>query len=340
MKRIKVTATILGASVALSVLLSGCGKSGTNTSSGSKQLTTVRVGVMSDSVSEYVPIIGKNQKIFQKYGLDVQSTAFAAGINTVDAVTLNQMDFGMAADFAILNRFATTGKSDLRILAVTNVSDLNSDAGYKFYAKGLTSIKELAGKSIVVQKGTVGEYWIAKLLDKAGVSASSVKLLPVGSPQEGVAIVQSGQAVGMWASGKAAQALTPLSGIKSIADLKTLNAPTVSVEVSTNSYLTKNKTTAENFLKAYNDVYSFINKNPEKAAEILQNANNIPKEQALLNLKASQNIIQFKQQNIDLLDQINAWGQSQGLFKNKVDVRNFLNLDALKAVFPNQVSYK
>ncbi|MCI1749216.1 MAG: ABC transporter substrate-binding protein [Acidipropionibacterium sp.] len=339
--------TLIASSLAGALLLAGlvgCGarssSAASSSASGSAGLATLRLGVMTDNVTSYVATIGIEKKIFQKNHLDVKVSNFGAGIDTVNAVTTNQADIGFAADFAILNRIGAAPSGNLRIFTELTRSDVNNPQSGVLYGKGISSPADLAGKGIVTVKGTVVEYWVAKILEKYKIDPSSVKQYPVESSQEGLALLQSGQAAAQWTNGKGAKLASKIPGVKPIATLKTIDAPTINVGVATDTYLKAHPTEVENYLKSVNEVYQFIEKNPDEAAAILQKANNIPKEQALLNIKASINKLQFTPSTYSTLDGIKQWGVKNGVIKNDFDVKGYLNLDALKATFPDAVTYK
>jgi NitT/TauT family transport system substrate-binding protein len=337
----------LASSLAGALLLAGlvgCGTGGSTAASGggtnSAGLAPLRLGVMTDNATAYVATIGVEKKIFQKNHLDVKVSAFGVGIDTVNAVTTNQADIGFAQDFAILNRIGAAPSGNLKIFTELNRSNANSPAAYQFVGKNISSPAELAGKGIITNKGTVVEYWIAKTLEKYKVDPSSVKLYPIESAQEGLALLQSGQASAEWTSGKGAALAKAIPGVKTIATLKTIDTPTIALGVSTESYLKDHPTEVKNYLTSLNQIYQFIEKNPDEAAAILQKANNIPKDQALLNLEASKNQLQFTQDTLTTLNDITQWGVKNGVIKNNFDVKSYVNTDALKATFPDSVTLK
>jgi NitT/TauT family transport system substrate-binding protein len=297
---------------------------------------------MAGENDSFIPAIGEELGIFEKYGLEVKSQAFSAGINTIDALTLGQLDFGMAADFAILNRIGAAEKSDLRIYTKLSLSLPGTPYSWQFFVNddSVQSPTDLAGKSVILRKGTVEEYWTAKLLAIGGVAPESVKILPIGSPQEGVAAIKSKQATGMWGGGQSALALSELTEARPIADLKTIGAQTVTVFLSTQKFLQENREIVVNYIKALGEIVNFIKAEPEKTAEIVQKKTNIPKEQVLINLERNEISLEFTQETIDTLDSINKWGREAGFIKNVFDARDYVNTDALKEAFPDRVSYK
>jgi NitT/TauT family transport system substrate-binding protein len=299
----------------------------------------IRLGVMVDMATSYIPILGDELGLYKKYDVDVNSQEFSAGINTLDALALERLDLGQAADFAALNRIGGTEKSNLRIYAKLSTSRPESQ---NFYVKDDTvaSPKDLAGKSIALRKGTVDEYWVARLLELNGVDPKSVKLLPVSNYPDGVAIVQSGRATGMWATGKAGVTLAATEGVRKIADLSTIIAPTVTVLISTQKYLDENKEIMVRYLKAVDEILEFMANDPEKAGEIINKKTNVPVEQVVLNIKREAIKLEFNQLTIDSLDRINKWGHDAGVIKIPYDVRNYVNVDALRDAFPDRVEYK
>jgi NitT/TauT family transport system substrate-binding protein len=308
----------------------------------SETLSVVRVGVMAGGSDAFISAVGIELGIYEKYGLDVKSYEFSAGINTIDALTLGQLDFGMAADFAILNRIGGTENSDLRIYTKLALSLTGTPNSWQFYVKddSVKSVADLSGKSIALQKGTVAEYWTARLLEVGGVESDSVKLLPVGSSQEAVAIVKSGRATGTWLSGQGGVAIRQAEGARSIADLGTINAQTVTVLLSTKKFLAENHESVVGFIKALDEIVKFILAEPEKTAEIVQKRLNIPKEQVLIDLQRSELEVNFTQEVIDTLDSINKWAYSAGFIKTVFDPRDYVDVSALKEAFPDRVRYK
>lgn len=322
--------------------LAGCGIKTTQatTSAGTTQsgTTTVRLGLMANSDGAYLAAVAEDQGYFAKYGLQVKTSTFSAGINTVDAITLGQLDIGYVADFAALNRFGASEKSDLRIFA--KISSSAATANKLYVAKDITALADLKGKGIVTQKGTVIEYWTAKLLQKAGLTASDVKLLPVSSPQEGIAIMESGQAVAYWGSGQTAQKLEASGKFKSLLTQADVASPTLSFAIANESYLKSNSAAAESYLKAMNEAVAFVQKDPEKAADIVLQRLNTPKETSLAQMKSITYDVSFKQDTVTALDSIYQWISENGLIKVKYDVRDYIDANALKTAISGAVDYK
>jgi NitT/TauT family transport system substrate-binding protein len=302
-------------------------------------LETIRLGVMTDSILAYAADIGIAEGIFAKQGLTVDVASFAAGINTIDAVTTGQMDIGFGADFAVINRLGGSPTTVLRIFTGIGEGALDS---WKLYARG-ASIgvpADLAGKPIVTRLGTVEEYWHAKTLTSSGIDLASVNFLPVDAPMEGVALIQNGAAVAMWANARPAEALDKIEGVHAIADLSAVGAPTLSLMVATEQFLSTRQDTAVKYLKAIQEIYDFIDNNPQRAAEIVQKASSTPIEQTLINIKNNVNYIDFNQNIFDATNNLYQWTEANGVIKYPYDLHKYVNVDALRAAFPGRGEFK
>jgi NitT/TauT family transport system substrate-binding protein len=325
----------------LALLCAGCGgKTGAEKKTEDGQgIEKIRLGVMSGSVTAYAADIGLAEGIFEKHGLQVETASFAAGINTIDAVTLGQMDIGFGADFAVINRLGGSADSPLRIFAGLGEG---TPSAYQLYARG-DSIKtpaDLRGKNILVSLGTVTEYWTAKALGAGGLSEADVKILPIDSAMEGVALIQDGTAQAMWAAAQAGEALRKTEGVHRIADISIAGAPTVNVAVATEQFLRDRPGAALKYLQALQEIYDFIAQNPQRAAEIVRKESGSPAAITLINLENNVNYIRFDQRFFDSLDSIRQWVSEKGMIKYPYDLHRYVDVRALEAAFPGRAEFK
>jgi NitT/TauT family transport system substrate-binding protein len=338
MKKREMKVFLFAAVLSAALISAGCAKK-QPVSEPAETIDKIRLGVMTDSILAYAADIGIAEGIFAKHGLEVDVASFAAGINTIDAVTIGQMDIGFGADFAVLNRLGGSPTTVLRIFTGLGEGALDS---WKLYARG-DSIKtpaDLAGKPVITRLGTVEEYWHAKTITSSGIDLASVNFLPVDATMEGVALIQNGTAVAMWANARPAEALNKIEGVYAIADLSAVGAPTISLAVATEEFLTTRQNAAVKYLKAMVEIYDFINNNPQRAAEIVQKTSSTPLEQTLINLKNNTNYIDFNQKIFDAADSLYQWAEANGVIKNPYDLHTYVNVDALKAAFPGRGEFK
>ena len=333
----KLTVSLIVVSVAFAVLGAGCSKKQNAATGGG--LEKVRLGVMTDSISAYAADIGVSEGIFAKNGLEVEIASFAAGINTIDAVTTGSMDIGFGADFAVLNRLGGSPETPLRIFTGLGEGALDS---WKLYAQGdgIRAPSDLAGKPVVTRLGTVEEYWHAKTLTSSGVALETVRFLPVDATMEGVVLLKNGDAVAMWANARPAEALNNIPGVHVIADLSAVGAPTLSLAVATEQFLNGRQSAAEKYLKSMQEIFDFIAANTQRAAEIIQKASATPVEQTLLNIRNNVNYIKFDQQIVDALESLYLWAEENKVVKYPYDLRKYVDTCALKSAFPGKGEFK
>jgi NitT/TauT family transport system substrate-binding protein len=153
---------------------------------------------------------------------------------------------------------------------------------------------------------------------------------------EGVVLIQNGTAQAMWANARAAEALEVIEGVRAIAELDTYVASTVHVGIATEQYLKDNQRAVEKYLKATEEIYQFIKDNPQRTAEIVNILNATPTAQVLTNMQAWINFVGFDQKFYDALASLYAWAESRAVIKYAYDLHTYVNVDALKAVFPGR----
>jgi ABC-type nitrate/sulfonate/bicarbonate transport system substrate-binding protein len=144
----------------------------------------------------------------------------------------------------------------------------------------------------------------------------------------------------MWANARAAQSLENLEGIRVLTDLSVVGSPTLSFGVASEKFLTEKPQLVRKYLKTVQEIYDFIEANPQRAAEILQKANGTPVEQSLANFQASINYVDVEQRHVEALANLYAWMQEKNIIKFPYDIRNYTNVDALKAAFPGRGEFK
>jgi NitT/TauT family transport system substrate-binding protein len=326
----------------LITFLIGCSTSNTTVNpegSGSapSQPETIRLGVMNESITAYSAAIGQAEGIFEKNGIKVETATFAMGIETIDAVTIGQMDIGGGADFAVVNRFGASEKTELRIFARENASKSNS---WKFYTldPNIKSPTDLKGKNVVTMPGTVVEYWIAKVLDKYGLTIKDVNLQPISSAMEGVALITNKSADAMIGNAMAVKELEKLDGAHVIVQLDDIVTPTLSMAISTDKYLTEHSDAVEQYLRSLREIYDILEKEPERAASIVAKALTLPEEQVLVSIKNNNFYLDFNTETLNTLESIYDWALHNDRIKFPYSIGDYVNTNPLKKVSPDQVN--
>ncbi len=300
-------------------------------------LTTIRYATMTGSTTQWYGVIGQEKKIWEKYGLDVQVTEFANGIETVDSVSTGQADIGFVTDFAGLNRLGNTAaQTDIRFF-----EEQSTVSSYALYAdpKTVTSTKDLKGKAIMVSLGTFLEYLNAVSLNLAGLSADDVTTVPVESVSDILAIAKKGQASAIWTTGDSAAKLADL-GWKPIQTQEELGYDTYVFHVANNTFLTEHKEDVQNFIKAYEEINQYVQDHIEEVAELLNQKTGVSLDTVKNTMAVTSIAPEFTQESVDALREIDKWAVENKFYPESVNVLDFINTDALAEIYPDNVTIK
>jgi ABC-type nitrate/sulfonate/bicarbonate transport system substrate-binding protein len=94
------------------------------------------------------------------------------------------------------------------------------------------------------------------------------------------------------------------------------------------------------FLQATQEIYDFIEKDPQRAAEIVNKALSAPVEQVLINIKSQVNYVKLDQKVFDGLNTLYRWTEANGIVKYPYDLHKYTNVDALNTAFPGRGTFK
>jgi NitT/TauT family transport system substrate-binding protein len=124
----------------------------------------------------YVAIyLSKQDKLFEKHGVNVELVQFTQGGDALDAVAAGLMPMGGAAEPTTLIRAART---DIKVLGIYG----QSGNYIKFVAKpGITDPKQ--AKKLGIVPGSVSEFSTEQMLIKYAIDPKSVELVKAGPPE-------------------------------------------------------------------------------------------------------------------------------------------------------------
>jgi NitT/TauT family transport system substrate-binding protein len=296
-----------------------------------------KINIAVDSGTFAYPFwVAKNKGILDKYNIQAEFQVYAYGIDTINAVQLDQADLGEGMDFAAVSRLG--GESELQFISFLAG---NKVSGSQLYVldDSIKKVEDLAGKSVVVQKGTVNEYIWAQTFEQYGIDPKSVTPLYISSTAEGLAIVKSGDADAIWAGADTSDQLLEL-GAKSLGDYNLIGFAPKGFVLLKKSYLEQNEEGIERLLQALNEAVDFINEDPNGAAEIIKDNFKIPVENIAKALQGSEYDIRLTQKDVDQLDSVTKWSIKNKLIKYDFNVKDYIFLNPLKTAFPETITYK
>ncbi len=307
------------------------GAQSADTGAASGDVTPLRFGAMTGNIEHLIVTVGKDQGIFEKNGIDLQVTEYAAGINTVDALTMGQLDVGIAADFAILNRTGNVEKSDLKITA----NYANAGSAQLFANPETVKDKDdLKGKRLINLPGVIYEYWNVLTAQTLGLSEGEYSMVNVDSQPSAVVVASQGDGDAFWAGGEVAAQLAGY-GWKPVMSLSDIGAISTFFFIASETYAKDNADTLKKFYKAFNESIDYIKNNIDDAAKVVTAKVGLDAEKFKQVIAAYDLGIQFKQKTFDYLDGVNKWLKDNKYYKNPFETKDLLFLDAAREEYPD-----
>ncbi len=133
----------------------------------------------------------KQQKLFEKHGINVELQQYTQGGDAVDALIPGQLQVGSAAESTVMVRAA---RGDVRAIGVFS----QSGTFIKFVMrKGVDDVKQVKKFGVVV--GSVSEFSTIKLMQKYNIDEKTISIVK-GGPPEFPALLARGDVDGyfMW----------------------------------------------------------------------------------------------------------------------------------------------
>lgn len=150
--------------------------------------TTIKIGDQLHALKSSLDVSGEGQPTDYK----IEWANFVGGPPIIAAQTGGSLDVGWMAETPLI--FAQAAGSPVKVVAVSKTID-GGGSPYALVVKPdspIRSIADLKGKSVSFMKGTVLHYFVARLLDKQGLSLKDIK--PVQATGFGTGLLDKGSA--------------------------------------------------------------------------------------------------------------------------------------------------
>lgn len=326
-------------------LLTGCGgkasasgEAGTVKGEDGKELRTLRVALMTTQPDQYAAYIGEEEGIFEKYGINLETAEYAAGINTVDAIVNGTADTGLLADFAAVNRIGNTlHATNLNLFAELSSSKA-VDGGAYVAPEYIDDLSKLANSpGWITNIGTVSEYYNWQAQTALGLDPATQKAVNTDSTQTALAAATNGEASAVVASGSLAKKYEDI-GWKLAATSDEVGSVVGAYLVTTNEFIDANTDLLADYLTALNESVDFINNNLDDSAEKISAKFGIDAEQFKSDWQVRTIVIGFTEEGAANLDNVNDWAFGQGKYSEAYNIRDFIRTDAIEKAFPDRVT--
>ncbi|KPM56588.1 sulfonate-binding protein [Frankia sp. CcI49] len=199
----------------------------------------------------------------------VEWSQFQGGPAVIAAETGGDVDLGMMGETPVV--FAQAANSPVKVVGVSKISD---PAKYNFALivkndSPIRTIADLRGKKILNSQGTVSQYLIGRVLEKAGLTTKDVELVNI---QQGAQAAYDRGDVDVSGSGGAPLVTTLAKGQDRVLISGAGLLPGFNYLVARDGALSDPKTSAAlgDFLGRVARSQDWYNANPDKAAEIVK----------------------------------------------------------------------
>ncbi|MEV0247167.1 ABC transporter substrate-binding protein [Nocardia sp. NPDC050712] len=288
----------LAAVLAAAAVLSGLAACGADNSDPG----TLTVGFVVDPSWAQIPV-AQQAGYFGRHGVTVKVVNFATGVEALQALTAGQLDIATAAD--VPTSAALTRSPELRV-----VGDGSRWEGSRIVARrsaGISTVADLAGKSIGTPLGTSAAYYASNALSHSAIDANLVQVAP--SATLTAATQRNVDAVSIFQPYQA-QVIAALG-----ADAVALGAGTYtqhSLYLASGNAVTQKAEALKNFFAALNDAGAQLKSGADEAVAAVAAATQLAPDLIRKILAEFDFTLQLKPDLAGVLTALGAWAKEQG----------------------------
>ncbi|MDF2922116.1 MAG: nitrate transporter substrate-binding protein [Paenibacillaceae bacterium] len=277
--------------------------------------------------------------IFKKYGIEAELVVFATPAEGINSLFIKQVDVAFGAEFPLLN---AVSKGDFSIIGATGTANERSASQWRLYVRdGINKPEELKGKKLSNFRGTFVSYLWDKFLAEHNVALKDVSVIGQGGMDEALVALKRGEIDAAWVNGSTlAEKFTAIEGVHQLTDMSQTQVRIGGGFIVPNTLLKEHPDAIANFLLALDETSKFISANQEEVAELLYKEVKLPKEAVLKDLPFNTWEVGFAQQSYDSFVSQKKYMVDNGIIKDDYELGAKINLEPLKRVFPQRVTYK
>jgi len=261
-----------------------------------RQKEPIKIGISAWAGVEPAELAAQ-KGFYQQRGVSVQMVRFSAYTDSIEAFRKGRVDADMQTlDDAI--RLFAEGKK-MKVILFTDYSF----GGDGIVAKaGIESVSDLKGKVIGVEIGTVGHFFLLKVLESAGLKEEEITIISIPAWKIKEAFLKGKIDAGVtWEPYLTSTAKE--GGGKVIITSKNFPKMIVTTMVVSEKLFKERPKDVQNIILAYFDALNFIQKHPMDSYAIMANAEGISVEEFIDHLQG----IQY----IDIKGNKNAFGKNK-----------------------------
>jgi NitT/TauT family transport system substrate-binding protein len=214
---------------------------------GSASLPSVTIAWVTKEPGQLLPYIALDSGYFKKYGVNATVTYIPSSATGAAALGSGKIQFATIPGTPLILADAH------RLQEVAVMSIVRTASGSDLVAaKGITSLKQVAGKAWAVsKKGSSSEFYLLQALHHFGVNPRTVRIVPTGSTPAAVAALQKGVVAGVTVDAAAALELEKAGVGHMLVNGASLHIITQSITLATTRpYLDSHRTVVQDVVKA------------------------------------------------------------------------------------------
>ena len=337
MINLKRIATIGIIGLILGLLLAGCG--GTETSKKNNSTSpTVRMAVDTATGGGVQFRVAKAKGFFEKNGVNVELINFPNGIDTINAILVQQADTGLGADFAVIN---SLGKGDFKVVSVlTRTNEKSAERTILFSQDTIHSAADLRGKKLGVAKGSVYEFVWAKYLEINNIPENEVTYVPYSSPDEALVALQKGDIDAVWIGGALIDRFAKIKNVHALTTIANSGTNVISYFVVDRKWAEANPKLVEGLLKGLKESTDYLPGHEKEVADIIYKEIKLPKDSMLKELDYMNYAIGLTQEDVTHLAEIKSWSEQKGRLNNQFVLQDKVDGQYLQRALPDLVTYR
>jgi NitT/TauT family transport system substrate-binding protein len=231
-------------------------------SPGSAAAETVRIA--HSTWVGYGPLyVARDKGFFKNHGIDVELIVMEDPKDRFPAMLADKIDMiASTVDTGILYL-----KKPDQFKYVVAIDDSNGGDGI-VALKDVSSIGDLKGKSVAVSEGSVSEFYLNVLLEKAGLKESDLKTVNMAAPEAGAAFVaKKVDAAVTWEPWLSRGKQTDFGHL--LVDSSTTPGLITDVVTAKTDYVDKHPKETKAVVDAWNEAVAYVRAHPDESNEIM-----------------------------------------------------------------------
>jgi NitT/TauT family transport system substrate-binding protein len=274
-------ASLAATAVALSLALGGCGsksnssQSSTSSNGASGSTSTASTEPITIGYSDWPGWVAwdivEQGGFFKKHGANVKLVWFPVYTDSLNAMAAGKVDANCQTWSDTMGPLA----QGLPLKAVlVNDNSFGNDA--IIARPGINSVKELKGKNVATELGTVDHFLLLKALEKNGITEKDIHFVPIAVQDCPAAMLSKRvDAAVVWEPSRT-KILGDMKGSKAIFDSSDVPGLIPDLLVMKSDLVESRSEDVQKIVNAWYDAIDWWRKNPDKAVAIMAKRSNTP----------------------------------------------------------------